>query len=110
MSTNKMNQKKALSDSQKKAMKKYYEKNKEKICEYAKEYYENNKETIKVKLRENAKKYYYDNKEKIKEKMNERNEFIKCECGSIFGSCSKRQHLQTKKHQRWLEQQDSDSD
>ena len=60
-------------------VKKYREKNKEKIIAYNKEYHEKNKEKRNNKFREYAKKYREKNKEKIneyieknKEKVNER--------------------------------------
>ena len=69
-------------------------------------YYENNKE----KIKENMKLYRELNKEKIKEsneiyrnKIKEkRNEKFKCICGGKFTFNHKAKHLQTKKHQNYL--------
>jgi transcriptional regulator of heat shock response len=71
----------------------YYQKNKEQIFEYKKKYNAVNKDKINAK----AKQYYQKNKEKKREK-------IACECGSIVRKYSLTEHKRSKKHQRWVEQ------
>lgn len=78
--------------------KEYYEKNKQKFVEYNKEYYKENK----GKLKEYNKEYYKKNKE-IKLKYNK--EKITCPCGSVINRNSKSRHEKTKKHKKWVEQQ-----
>lgn len=63
--------------------------------EYDKQYREYNKQ----KIKEREQQYRQDNKEqisKIKSKSYE------CECGSVFRSCDKLQHIKTNKHQNYL--------
>ena len=54
---------KAQYNNNKKQIKDYNEKNKEKIVSYHKEYYANNKKLLNQKYLERRKQYYYDNKE-----------------------------------------------
>jgi len=65
----------------------------ERYREYAKEYQQKNKEHIK----EIAKEWRQKNKEYLKER-------IYCECGGKFTRKNKIHHEKTKKHQRYLEQ------
>jgi len=76
--------------------KKWYEKNKERCSQRKKEYREKNKEQIAKQRKE----YYERNKDRLKEKMT-------CECGSIFTINSKARHFKTKKHQKWLQEQNN---
>jgi len=73
----------------------YYEDNKDKILEYYKEYRNENRD----KILEYQKEYYEENKKKIAEQK------FTCECGSIFCINKKSQHLKTKKHQLFLQNQ-----
>ena len=53
-----------MTESQRKAQAKYRQKNKEKIAQYNKDYYQNNIDELKAK----RKQYRDENKEKIKER------------------------------------------
>ena len=78
--------------------KEYYENNKEEIKlkkkEYKEEYYENNKEQIKLY----AKEYREENIEKIHAKTN-------CPCGGLYTHANKSLHFKTIKHQNYLKSQ-----
>lgn len=78
-------------DYVKEKVKKYCEDNKEKHKEKMKEYYNNNLE----KHKEKKKEYYENNKEKLNKRFN-------CECGGYYTKCHKTIHEQTKKHQDYL--------
>jgi adenylate kinase family enzyme len=87
--------------------KKYYDENKDIICEKQKIYYEENKDKVKEKVkkyRENNKeyfkKYYENNKEKLKEK-------ITCECGSIVRKNTIIRHCKSLKHIAFIEQKNN---
>ena len=75
---------------------------KERMKEYNKEYYKNNKEILKEK----RKKYRENNKEKIKEyRENNKekiNKKINCVCGSLFMKKHKKRHERSKKHQKYI--------
>jgi hypothetical protein len=77
--------------------KKYYELNKEKINEQEKKYRQVNKE----KISEKKKEYYQLNKEKYKEKIKEKHD---CECGVKYTIGHKSRHLKTKKHLNYINQ------
>lgn len=77
--------------------KKYREGNKEKIAERTKTY---RKENIEI-IQERHKKYYENNKEKIAGKKSQK---IVCECGSVFCLDFKIRHEKTKKHVKWLKE------
>lgn len=64
--------------------------NKEKLKEYAKQYYGDNKEYFQ--------QYRETNKEYIQQKEN-------CECGGKFTRQNKQTHLKSKKHQKWEQEQ-----
>jgi len=83
---NNINSRRAYTNK-KKASKKYYEENKEKISIIQKKYREENKE----KKKEINKKYREENKEKIKEK-------VKCECGYLVSKINIQRHRKSKKH------------
>ena len=91
---------------QKEKYKEYRQKNKEKISEREKEYYEENKEVIlekkkeyrqknKEQIAERRKEHYEENKERINEK-------IECPCGGKYMHSCKWRHLKSKKHQDYL--------
>jgi len=97
--------------------KKYYENNREKIKEYKKKYYENNREKVKEYYennREKVKEYYENNREKIKEYYENNREKIKeyrqnnkdkiiCICGSKVRLGAKQRHLKTCKHNDFVQ-------
>ena len=72
----------------------YYE-NYDKIRERTKIYYEKNKEYF----AEKSKTYYRENIELVKEKQKIP---LTCECGSVFTTTNKSQHLKSKKHQEFI--------
>ena len=79
---------------------------KEYIKEYKKEYYQENKEKIKIKSKEyravnkeSQKEYRAVNKDKIKE---QRNKKVNCECGGKYTHAVKSRHLKSKKHQAYI--------
>jgi len=78
--------------------KEYYEKNKEKVNERKKAYYERNK----GKVREYRRLYDETHKEQINERRTTLNQ---CTCGGRYQTMNKIQHLKTKKHTCWLNQQ-----
>jgi hypothetical protein len=85
----------------------YYEKNKERIYKRQAEYYEKNKERIykrqaeyKRNNKERRAEYYQKNKEKMNEKAT-------CMCGSSVSRAGKYQHERTKKHLKWLAEQEA---
>ena len=71
--------------------KSYYERNKEKIAEYNKEWRENNRE----KLCEYSKKYRENNQEKIKAYKHTK---VQCACGAITTKNDKSRHEKTNYH------------
>ena len=94
--------------------KEHYEENKEHINQKSKEHYENNKEHIKQKSKEyreenkeNIKQYYEKNKEHINQKAKERGEKkVLCECGVNIRKDSMSKHKKSKKHLKFVEQQE----
>jgi len=83
-------------DKNKDKIKEYREKNKDKINEQNKEYREKNKETNKQR----CKNYYENNKDVINKKRLEKQT---CICGSIYSLATKSRHLQSNKHQAFLD-------
>ena len=79
-------------------MKEYYEANKEALNAKNREYKEANKEALNAKKRE----YYENNKETVKAKAREK---ITCECGASVSRDSITRHRGTKKHQKFIEDQ-----
>ena len=75
----------------KESKKKYYEENKDTIAERTKLSYQNNKD----KIAERAKGYREKRKDKLKVYNSQKHN---CECGGIYTTHGKSQHLQTKKH------------
>ena len=67
--------------------KEYYEDNKDKIKLYKKEYYEDNKDKIK--------EYYITNKEKI-------NQVIECDCKNTYTHSHKSRHINSIKHKSYF--------
>lgn len=80
-------------------LKAYYRDNKEKISEIQKAYRQNNKELISTK----GKVYYNDNKEKLNAKHI-------CLCGGKYTHSNRSRHETTKKHQKFLTEQDINDD
>ena len=80
------NQKTPTSESQKRAIKKYYDRNREQIIEYMKNYYQTHKDAARVSRRINA------------QRQRERDGFITCECGSEIRKHTLYTHVSTKKH------------
>ena len=76
----------------------YYNDNKDKVKDIMKEYRINNKDTI-VKIN---KEYYNKNKDKINTKHKVKYE---CLCGGRYTHINKLQHLKTKKHIKYEEEQ-----
>lgn len=83
--------------------------NKEKIKQYHKQYYDNNKEKIKQyksdnkdKIKQYKSQYYNDNKEKIKQCRIDNK--YNCECGGKYTIANLSIHQKTKKHQKFLKQ------
>jgi len=91
----------------KEKQKQYYLDNKETKKQYKKQYRKNNKD----KIKEKEKQYYLDNKEKLLEKQKQyninNNEKLKqkfnCECGGKYRFSDKAKHFKSKKHQKYLE-------
>jgi len=79
--------------------KEYYETNKKQIKEYKKEYYETNKEQIIEQRKEYNQQYRETNREQINEKANQK---INCECGGKYTQSNKLRHLNSKKHNNYL--------
>jgi hypothetical protein len=75
--------------------KEYYEDNKDTIKQRMIQYREDNKETIKQKMIQ----YREDNKETIKQK---KNEIHNCACGTKYTRANKARHLKTIKHQQYI--------
>ena len=67
-----------------------------------KEYKQDNKEKIAEQMNQYSKQYRLDNKEFIEEKRKQK---VLCECGSNVRKGNISYHRKTKKHQKWLEQQ-----
>ena len=77
--------------------KQYYINNKESIKQYKKQHYINNKESIKQR----NKQKYIDNKETINLKANKK---YNCECGGRYTYSSKARHYKSPKHQSYINQ------
>ena len=75
----------------------YRDENKSSIKQISKKYWENNKEMI----IEKNKQYYQNNKKTILEKNKQK---YNCVCGSVICFAEKARHFKSKKHQRYLEQ------
>lgn len=93
----------------------YRQENKEHCQKYDKEYYEKNKDRIKsvkkqyrdknkTQLLDKKKKYYEANKQKIKEYQQQK---FECPCSGKYTQSHKSIHEKTKKHQKYLEQQNA---
>ena len=67
--------------------KQYYKDNEDKIKNTKKEYYKNNVDIFK--------QYYKDNSAKLKQKFN-------CDCGGKYSNCHKARHINSLKHQNYL--------
>lgn len=88
----------------------WYEDNKENHLSNVRKYYDEHKEEIKAKKRE----WYYANKERLNNKSNEyiRNRTVNnsgkmmvCSCGAEFNILNKSRHSKTKRHLKYLEDQ-----
>jgi selenocysteine-specific translation elongation factor len=96
-----------------KQKKEWYQKNKEQILKQTAEWYQKNKEQ---KSKQNA-DYYQKNKEQIlkqiaeykqnnKEKISTKNkEKFNCECGGLYTYQNTSRHIKSKKHQKWVQSQ-----
>jgi hypothetical protein len=78
----------------------YYQKNAQYIQKRNKEYNQKNSEAIQKQRKE----YYQKNIETIREKAKSK---FECECGSVFNNSDKSQHKKSKKHQNYINKQDS---
>lgn len=78
--------------------KKHYQTNKDKISEQRKIYRESNKQQISERM----KKYYETNREQLLEQNKQK---IQCGCGVEFGRKGLSRHRRSKKHLRWVEDQ-----
>ena len=65
-----------------------------------KEYYIDNKEKYKENRKEYCKEYYDNNKEKFDEQKKEK---FECDCGGRYSHTNKARHINSKKHQKYLE-------
>ena len=87
----------------------YYHAHKEEKLKYQKDYYEKNKASIKEKDQIRNKQYYEEHKEEKLGKgliWREANKsLIICGCGSEFMQYHTSKHLESKKHQAYLQQQ-----
>jgi hypothetical protein len=83
------------SRSQKEASKEWYEDNKEKIKIQKKEYRESNKDKIEIQKKE----YRKTNKDKIAKLTQKK---YNCECGGKYRHQNKSHHLKTNKHQKYI--------
>ena len=92
-------------EERKKQKKEWNKNNVDKCREYRKKYRTNNVE----KVLEGKKKYYQDNKEKIAEynKKYRLDNKISCSCGGKYIKCNKSNHERTKKHQKFIKNQNS---
>jgi hypothetical protein len=84
----------------KESRKEYYEKNKDLINTVNKDYYEKNKE-YREKNKDRIKDYYVQNKDKLNEKH-------ECECGGRYSTCHKSAHFKTKKHFKYIQENESE--
>ena len=87
--------------------KEYYEDNKNKIIEQRKEY--QSRPEVNEKIKEYHKKYYQNNKEKLKEYEKNRPK-IKCVCGSEHRKADTRRHQKTQKHIKYIEEMKEKAD
>ena len=85
--------------------------NQQKLNDYCKEYYENNKKEIiskvkiyssqnQEKIKDYKKKYREEKKEEIYAKQKEK---IICECGFTYTKQNKKRHYESKKHLKYLD-------
>jgi len=82
--------------------KQYYEENKEKIRDYKKKYQQDNKIMLSVK----SKKYRDANKDSAQARGKEYRKIrYACSCGSEVSLAHKHDHLKTKKHIEWQNEQ-----
>ena len=92
--------------------KEYRSENKDQIRKYKQTYYKENKEEIKKinnqyrqdhqeELKQCKQKWYQDHKEEINQK---RSQEYNCECGSVIQIREKSNHIKTKKHQTFMQQ------
>jgi hypothetical protein len=86
--------------------KQHYIDNKESISGKQKQYYIQNKDSIAEKMRnyrieniEKKKLYYVENRETLRAKADEKHI---CECGGRYTRCHKQTHIQSKKHQVFI--------
>ena len=91
--------------------KEYYQINKESIRLRQKEYWKQNKEKIYQRTKTYYKKYYHNNKEKFSERYEKNKEEInkkfKCECGGQFTRQNKSKHSKTNIHKDYLKHSNS---
>ncbi len=92
-------------EERKKQKKEWNKNNVDKCREYRKKYRTNNVE----KVLEGKKKYYQDNKEKIAEynKKYRLDNKISCSCGGKYTKWNKSNHEKSKKHQKFIQNQNS---
>ena len=81
--------------------KNYYENNKNKINDKQKEYYKKNKNEI----NDRHKDYYIRNKDKRKDYLQEKHQ---CLCGGCFTTANKSQHSKTKRHLKYIQENESE--
>jgi len=75
----------------------YYDQNKNKLLDRYKEYYDQNKD----KVLEYQKDYYTRNKDKKKDYLQEKHQ---CLCGGCYTTVNKSTHLKTKKHLKYIQE------
>ena len=86
---------------------KYAQENKERLSEYKKEHYKQNRERILARVKANSEGYQEQKHEYDKKRYEERKEAlsvkIDCECGGCYTVMSKAKHLKTKLHKKYEE-------
>ena len=87
---------KAYYDKNKDKSKAYYDKNKDKLKEYGNNYYVQNKDVMDKKHKD----YYIRNRDNLNEKH-------KCLCGGCFTTTHKSAHFKTKKHLKYIQENES---
>lgn len=75
--------------------KKYREEHRDKLNEYARKWRQQNKNKLSGYNKEYHQEYYQENKDKLSEKVN-------CECGGHYSRYNKSHHLNSKKHQKFV--------
>ena len=83
-------------DEKKQYIKAYYDKNKDKIKENSNNYYVQNKDVIDKRHKD----YYIRNRDNLNEKH-------KCECGGCITTQHKLTHFKTKKHLKYIQENES---